>query len=115
MKSNTREKIEAGLSLAAHCASLVNLPSHVIAHHVFSLMKIAAQLHKRYEAACSYQWSDTTTYRKHTLNLEREALEHGEALGLYVEYQTDPRGWPLILSSGSGSTHAGDKFSTRLG
>lgn len=114
MATIKEEKALAALTLAAHCTTLTDLAPHIIARHVQELQKIASSLHKRYEAACSYSYADTDAYRKRTLNLERKALDPAEALGLYVEYQTDPRGWPLILSSGSGSSHDADKFTIRL-
>ena len=65
---------------------------------LMKLQKIAVSLHKRYEADCSYQWADTDAYRARTERLEFKAGELVEALGLKIQHQRDPRGWPLILN-----------------
>lgn len=71
-----------------------------VSRAVYDLQKIAAQLHKRYEAACSYQWACTEKYERKTEKLESMAQEIGAGIGITVGHQHDPRGWPLVLIIG---------------
>lgn len=58
----------------------------------------AAQLHKRYEAMCSYEWANTDKYERRTEKLEALVAALAVNLpGVTVEHQRDPRGWPVIV------------------
>lgn len=68
-----------------------------IASNVEQLVKLARSLHRRYEAMCNYQWANTEAYERRTERLEARTVAIGEAIGVTVEHQRDPRGWPLIV------------------
>src|ERR1700761_5474965 len=97
MVSQRYEKEIAMPALAAHCREITDLPNHMLAGKVHQLVKLARGLHKRYEAACSYQWATTEKYSKRTGTMEHEAMHLAMDLGLEIEFQSDPRGWPVIL------------------
>lgn len=94
-----RHQTEAMLTL---CAEIVRmsptLPTYRAVRAVQDLQRVAARLHRRYEAACSYEWAATEAYERRTERLEADAASIAANLpGLTVEPQRDPRGWPLIL------------------
>jgi hypothetical protein len=103
--SRSAQRLESLLSITAQIAMFHHLyrwqdkalPAHEIARHMAQLAKIASQLHKRYEAACSYEWANTEKYERRTENLEGKAREIADKLGVFLEHQRDPRGWPIIL------------------
>ncbi len=64
---------------------------------VYDLQRLARSLHRRYEAQCSYQWADTAAYSTRTDNMEAKAVKIGAEIGIAVELQRDPRGWPVIV------------------
>lgn len=74
---------------------------YVVTRAVYDLQKIAGQLHKRYEAACSYEYANTDRYNKRTENLESKAVSIGKEIGVTIGHQRDPRGWPLIVAIGN--------------
>lgn len=97
--SFAKEKRQAQLQLAAmlgHIAGADDCNTYKIASGVAELARIAGSLHKRYENACSYQWANEPAYEKRTANLEAKAAKVAKGLGIELELQTDPRGWPLI-------------------
>jgi hypothetical protein len=78
-----------------------------IARAIHDLQQIGRQLHRRYEASCSYQWADTDAYELRTERLQKKAfLIAGEA-GFSIEHQTDPRGWPIIVKTSQGDFRIG--------
>lgn len=82
-----------------------NLAPRYIAARVYKLSRIARSLHKRYEAACSYEWANTEAYEKRTESLELKAMQVGLDLDVVVTHQRDPRGWPLIIYSRGGKSN----------
>lgn len=68
-----------------------------IAQSIHDVQKIGEQLHRRYEAQCSYPWANTERYQKRTEALEAKADTAAAFGGLTVEFQRDPRGWPIIV------------------
>ena len=109
-----KPQYEAMLDLAAtvgYAAGADTLPHDIetlrIPQNVAKLGKLASSLHKRYEAACSYQYANTDAYRTRTANLEKKAMEIAKELGVTLELQTDPRGWPFIVKLGAYETRLG--------
>ncbi len=84
-----------------------DLTAYRIAKAVHDLARFGRQLHRRYEAQCSYAWADTDAYRTRTERLEAKALKIAEAHRIDLELQTDPRGWPLILRIGGAELRLG--------
>lgn len=97
----TRSKVQVYEMLSHAVRIAQELPGaspHRIANTLQNLQIIAASLHRRYEAACSYEWANTDKYIRATERLEGKALVTATAIpGLSLEFQHDPRGWPLIL------------------
>lgn len=95
----TTAQTEAMLTICAEIAqALPTIPAYRIACAVQAAQKIAASLHRRYEAACSYSYANTDAYERRTERLEAKAADCFRAVpGVAVEHQRDPRGWPLIL------------------
>ena len=75
-----------------------------IARAVHDLQKMGQQLHRRYEAACSYPSASTEDYEKRTTRLEDKAHDTAANARIALAYQRDPRGWPLIITI-NGSEH----------
>jgi hypothetical protein len=69
-----------------------------IARAVHDLHKIGQQLHRRYEASCSYAHANTEAYEKRTATLEDRATEAAANARITLGFQRDPRGWPLVIS-----------------
>jgi hypothetical protein len=78
-----------------------------IARVVHDLHKIGQRLHRRYEDSCSYQWADTDAYRERTERLELKASTVAAEAKLGVRFQTEPRGWPLIVTLEQGEVRIG--------
>ena len=96
-KTQTYEMLTHVARIAAECPEL---SPHRVATTVMDLQRMAASLHKRYEAACSYEWANTPAYERRTERMEAKAAAFApfQTMGkLTVEHQRDPRGWPLIL------------------
>ncbi len=105
---NTHQ-IEAMLNLTAEVSRVnTKVKMYEIPRAVAKLQRIASSLHKRYEAACSYEWANTEAYEKRTERLEWKAGELAEAIGVQVEFQRDPRGWPMSIKTLGG-------YETRIG
>lgn len=99
-RSLNTERLDAQLELAAIIARNTDAKLYGllgVIDGVRQLAKIARSLHGRYEAACSYEWANTPAYERRTERLEVHAAQIGEALGVTVEHQRDPRGWPVIV------------------
>lgn len=69
-----------------------------IARAVHDLHKIGQQLHRRYEASCSYPYASTEAYEKRTTRLEDTAYDTAANARIALGFQRDPRGWPLIIT-----------------
>lgn len=96
-----QDRLEAIVTLTALIARAhENLPAHVVSRNVLKLGKLASSLHKRYEAACNYEWANTDKYEEHTARLEQKAAALGVELEVKVDHQRDPRGWPLVITVG---------------
>ena len=91
---------EALLTLVANVARNGGKPLHDITIGCSKLQKLASSLRKRYEAACSYEWACTTEYERRTDKLELKAQTLAKDLGVFLEIQRDPRGWPFIVTTG---------------
>lgn len=101
-------QIEAMLTLTAEIARLKqDTKLYEIPRGVAKLQRLAASLHKRYEAACSYEWANTEAYEKRTDQLEKKALMLAAELCVGLEIQRDPRGWPFIFNTGERETRLG--------
>lgn len=75
---------------------------------VENLAKIARTLQNCYTNVCSYPWANTPTYEKRVNALEAKAgLVAARIAGLAIEFQRDPRGWPLIVKAGPYTTRLG--------
>lgn len=96
------------LFLRPHCNASVS--DRHLADTAATVWLQAKALHARYEADCSYQWADTDKYRKATDNLERKIVNAIEQIAsvtfkkghqnfLVVEFQHDPRGWPVTIKT----------------
>jgi hypothetical protein len=83
------------------CAEITRARPHIAAHSIpvvlMKLQRLASSLHNRYTAACNHAWATTEAYGARTEVLEGKAAELGESLGVAIEHQRDPRGWPLIV------------------
>lgn len=99
MISTSQARATAALSIAVQIGRIdPNAPTPRIANVVDKLQRLARSLHKRYEAACSYEWANTPEYERKTERTEEKAAQLARTIpGLVVEHQRDPRGWPLIL------------------
>lgn len=71
---------------------------HLICMIVAKLQRLAVSLRKRYEASCSYEWACTEAYETQTGKLEARAMSLVAELGVKLELQRDPRGWPMIFT-----------------
>lgn len=69
-----------------------------LARAVHDLHKIGQQLHRRYEASCSYPYASTEAYERRTTRLEDQAHEAASNARISLAFQRDPRGWPLIIT-----------------
>jgi len=78
-----------------------------IARAIHDLHQIGRQLHRRYEASCSYAWADTDAYRDRTERLEQRAIAIAKDAQLEIELQGDPRGWPIIVKTNHGDLRIG--------
>lgn len=74
---------------------------------VQELAKLAKSLHKRYENSCNYAWACGDAYESRTGKLEERSQELGAKIGVTIGHQRDPRGWPLIIRSGTYETRLG--------
>jgi hypothetical protein len=91
-------RLLAGLTIAAKVAQgKPQLSPYEIARDIRAITQLAIKLHKRYKAACNYEWATTDAYERRTDKLEVKAQQHADALGVILEFQHDPRGWSLIL------------------
>lgn len=103
-----KHQLEAVCTLIAEVARYSStVKTYDIPRNFIKLQKLASSLHKRYEAACSYEWTDTEAYRARTEALENKALRLAEDLGIGLEIQGDPRGWPFIVRVGGAETRLG--------
>lgn len=93
----------AALDLAAKIARTVppkTIQTSDIGYNVSKLSRLAVSLHKRYEAACNYPHAATEVYENTTKSLEARALEVARKLGIKLEFNRDPRGWPFLIVVG---------------
>lgn len=91
-------QIENLLSLAVLIArARPEAKTHEIPIALGKLQRLATSLHKRYEAACNYDWACTPEYEARTGRLETKAEEIARGLNIRLTHQRDPRGWPLVL------------------
>lgn len=95
----TPNQLSALVAMAANVAQAApSLSPYRIASTLTVLQQKAAALHRRYTAACSHEWACTEKYERRTENEEHRVKQIAAAVpGLTVQYQRDPRGWPLIL------------------
>ena len=71
------------------------------------LQKLAAALHRRYEAKVSAEDAQAPAYDEKTLSLEKEAFRLSESIGLKLGLQKDPRGWPFVFRIGDSEYRLG--------
>lgn len=79
-------------------SKLAPVPPHVAAREAVSLVRLARRFHRLCERACD---DPSLTEREHEridYQLRQKADAIAARFGLHVYYQTDPRGWPLVLS-----------------
>ena len=76
--------------------------SATVAH---KLIRAATSLHKRYEAACSYEWATTEDYERQTERKEAAVTAMLAPYGITAAFQRDPRGAPIKLVFPSGITN----------
>lgn len=95
----TANQLSALVTMAADAAQSASTTSpYCIASTLTVLQQHAASLHRRYTAACSYEWACTEKYERRTERQEDKVKQIAANIpGLTVEFQRDPRGWPLIL------------------
>jgi hypothetical protein len=78
--------------------------THKIPIVLAKLQRVAVSLHHRYEAACNGIGDGseevTQAFDRRTEKLEWKAGQLGEEIGLTIDHQRDPRGWPLIVKIG---------------
>jgi hypothetical protein len=99
MSSIKEARAKAAFTLTAAIARAhPDLSAARIGAAIYDLQRAAVSLHRRYEAACSYQWANTDAYERRTEKLETFAAKRAQGVvGLTVEHQRDPRGWPIIV------------------
>lgn len=96
MKNHT---IDAIIKLAIDVAkNNPEAPKNIISDAVIKLGKFAVSLQKRYANQCSYEWACTDKYIKGTARLELKAQNLAKSINCGLAFQTDPRGWPLIVT-----------------
>ena len=96
--SNEDQSLIACLEVAVVIArKQPDLLAFRIARTIHDLQRIGRQLHRRYEASCSYQWADSDAYRRRTEQLELKVAAVAVSGQVSVELQRDPRGWPIII------------------
>lgn len=94
-----KDQIQAAINLAALISQNDNTrPPFSVSIGCYDLAKMAGNLHKRYENACNYEWASGEKYDRATERLEQKAFKLAEKLGVKLELQTDPRGWPFIVT-----------------
>lgn len=89
-------QVSAMMDLTAAIVPILLHPAHV-RMVVMDLAKYARMLHKRYEAECSYDWANKDKYQKRTKTIEAKVQEIAKNNSLNIQFQKDPRGWPLIV------------------
>ncbi len=103
-------KFEVTVALGEQCPQLDWRTRYDLVDY---LQRASAILHTRYENACSYAWASTEQYERQTASREACILatlrEHG--LADCAEFQTDPRGWPLVLRLNGREYRLGGKLS----
>lgn len=103
-----KNQLLAQLNLTAEIVrAMPNAKIYNVTRNVEALGKLARQLHKRYEAMCSYQWANTEKYERATDRLETKAGILAEEIGIAIGFQRDPRGWPLVFKVGPYETRLG--------
>lgn len=90
-------KKQVVVALGVHAPQLPWLVRKGLADY---MQRAGSILHTRYEAECSYEWADTDKYRAETENRENKIIKELAKHGLLscLDFQTDPRGWPLVLT-----------------
>lgn len=78
-----------------------------VTRNVHTLAKLAKSLHKRYENMCNFSWANESKYERRTITLEGQAVILADEIGVKIEFQRDPRGWPLIIKAGPYETRLG--------
>lgn len=103
-----KDQIQAAIHLAALIGQNDNTRHPLnVSTGCYDLAKMAGNLHKRYENACCYPWASGEKYERATERLEQKAFELAERLGIKLELQTDPRGWPFIVTIGKNTIRLG--------
>ena len=106
---------EVAALLARHTYTLdngkpVNTPPHVAAREAMKLARVARSLHRLAERNCCEDLDGVYGegyYERTDTRLENKARAIVARFpGLEVEFQGDPRGWPIILMSHAPNTSA---------
>lgn len=100
-------------NVSAMVARASGWPSHEVAEHVCELHTLGRRLHAHFERDCNGEGDPDRRYRA-IERLKVKAGEVAERLGLAVRFNTDPRGWPLIVALAD-DTKALAEGRTRLG
>ncbi len=99
---NTQRQL-AALRLVAKIARLnPSLGLGLLSDNILLLQKLAKSLRNRYEAECNHAWASGEKWDKATRKKEDKAIELAKTLGITLEIQSDPRGWPFIFSCDGG-------------
>lgn len=97
------DQLEFAIVLHRELNLKVNVWSaHHCAHIAHRLIRAAASLHKRYEAACSYEWACTEAYEHGTERKEAAVTKLLAIYGLKATFGRDPRGASISLKLPSG-------------
>jgi hypothetical protein len=103
MATQKQEELEFSIVLAKELAP--NTRTSIVAELASRLIRAATSLHRRYEAACSYEWACTEAYERGTERKEDAVRKMLAPHGIACEFGSDPRGAPVTLKLKSGRTN----------
>ena len=113
-KLNKKEAEEFNRHLSVLCEEISSDISYLdTIHKLEALVTINHSLNNLNEAACNYIL--TSRQEKRLENLENEAIEIIESMGLKGDTQRDPRGHAILIFLPSGKSNSWDGESYRIG
>lgn len=82
-----------------HDRKLVCEALNITVNQYNAFRRIGSALHAIYENDCNGLYSDEEEYNKNTAPLYEKADKMAKDLGLFIYYQTDPRGATIYLDT----------------
>jgi hypothetical protein len=92
MQYTKKEREQYNHSRALTCADL-----GIREHQYNWFRRVGDELHSMYEENCNGAFESCEEYEALTAPLEKKATEKAQSLGLYIYFQTDPRGATIYL------------------